>query len=326
MRKGMSRFALPALLLTLAAPFAAAPALASDGGGTTAPAPGTPAPAALTSGDRGDTGGVQPGDRAAQKLVRRRKKLRRLRARPVLAAFNIDRPRLFVLGHPTEVSYRIDGRARTVKVRVYVLPAAGGKAVQTVELGEQSTRETHTFTFDASELAPGRYRLRLAARDRRGRALRRARSVASVKDFDLYGHTFPLQGIFSYGGAGSRFGAGRPGHIHQGQDLSAAEGVTVVAPHGGTVKAVQFQRAGAGHYVVVAGRDGRDYVFMHLRTGSIPVAEGQRVRTGQKVGEVGTTGASSGPHLHFEIWVGGWFDGGDPIDPLPLLKSWDRYS
>ena len=36
----------------------------------------------------------------------------------------------------------------------------------------------------------------------------------------------------------------------------------------------------------------------------------------------GTTGGSTGPHLHFEIWVGGWFAGGRPIDPLPLLQAW----
>jgi murein DD-endopeptidase MepM/ murein hydrolase activator NlpD len=65
---------------------------------------------------------------------------------------------------------------------------------------------------------------------------------------------------------------------------------------------------------------------MHMRTGSVRVREGQRVRTGQRIGDVGTTGSSSGPHLHFEVWVGGWFAGGHPIDPLPLLRVWDRWS
>ena len=94
-----------------------------------------------------------------------------------------------------------------------------------------------------------------------------------------------------------------------------------MAPRGGVVEIVGYQAGGAGHYVVLDG-DGEDYdyVFMHLRSGSIPRRAGERVRTGQPIGEVGSTGRSSGPHLHFEIWVGGWFAGGKPIDPLPLLQ------
>ena len=86
---------------------------------------------------------------------------------------------------------------------------------------------------------------------------------------------------------------------------------------------MQYRAAGAGHYLVLdADDEDHDYVFMHLRTGSITVDEGDRVRTGQVIGEVGNTGSSTGPHLHFEIWVGGWYTGGEPIDPLPLLQSW----
>jgi murein DD-endopeptidase MepM/ murein hydrolase activator NlpD len=87
------------------------------------------------------------------------------------------------------------------------------------------------------------------------------------------------------------------------------------------VTAVQYQAKGAGHYVVIAGAD-YDYVFMHLSSGSTVVREGQLVRTGQRVADVGSTGESSGPHLHFEIWAGGWYAGGHPIDPLPLLEAW----
>ena len=138
-------------------------------------------------------------------------------------------------------------------------------------------------------------------------------------------HTFPIAGPHDYGGADSRFGAGREGHIHQGQDVSADEGTPLVAPRAGTISHVAYQAGGAGYYVVEADADGQHwYALMHMQKGSIVVTEGQQVRVGERLGSVGSTGSSSGPHLHFEEWVGPWQEGGEAVDPLPLLQSWER--
>ena len=135
---------------------------------------------------------------------------------------------------------------------------------------------------------------------------------------------FPVQGPFSFGGPDARFGVGRPGHTHQGQDITAAEGTPVVTPIAGTVHWTAYQEGGAGYYVVIAGADGRHYVFMHLQQGSIAVTKGAPVTAGQRVGLVGSTGSSTGPHLHFEIWVNGWWQSlaSTPVDPLPELLAW----
>ena len=135
---------------------------------------------------------------------------------------------------------------------------------------------------------------------------------------------FPVQGAYSLGGDEARFGAGRAGHVHQGQDILAASGTPVVTPRAGFVSWRAFQKGGAGHYLVVSGDDGRDYVFMHLLDGSIAVEKGQGVAAGQQLAAVGSTGASDGPHLHFEIWPDGWYSSkaSKPIDPLPDLLAW----
>ena len=134
---------------------------------------------------------------------------------------------------------------------------------------------------------------------------------------------FPVRGPFSFGGPDARFGAGRTGHIHQGQDVVAASGQAIVAPVTGTIVWQANQPAGAGYYLVEHGSDGRDYVFMHLLRGSELDGVGDAVRAGEQIAQVGATGDASGPHLHFEIWVGGWQQrGGQPIDPLPQLRRW----
>jgi murein DD-endopeptidase MepM/ murein hydrolase activator NlpD len=136
---------------------------------------------------------------------------------------------------------------------------------------------------------------------------------------------FPVAGPWSFGGADARFGAQRNGHLHQGQDVLAASGTPLLAPLSASVLFTGDQPAAAGIYAVLHGRDGRDYVFMHIRRGTLGVAIGDGVREGERIAAVGATGDATGPHLHFEIWVGGWgARTGRPIDPLPQLQRWAR--
>jgi murein DD-endopeptidase MepM/ murein hydrolase activator NlpD len=139
------------------------------------------------------------------------------------------------------------------------------------------------------------------------------------------GAVFPVRGPHSFGGPENRFGAGRVGHIHQGQDVLASEGLPVVAPLAGTVITTGYQAGGAGWYVAEQASDGPSFFYAHCEAGSVAVRPEASVRAGQQLCLVGQTGDASGPHLHFEIWVGGWRVGsGYPIDPLPYLEAWDH--
>ncbi len=137
---------------------------------------------------------------------------------------------------------------------------------------------------------------------------------------------FPVQGPYSFGGADARFGAGRTGHLHEGQDIIAAEGTPVVAPVAGSVLFNDYQHGGAGRYVVLHADDGRDMFFAHCQAGSANVSPGQHLAAGDRICLVGATGDATGPHLHFELWPDGWREvkGTRPIDPLPQLRAWAR--
>jgi murein DD-endopeptidase MepM/ murein hydrolase activator NlpD len=245
-------------------------------------------------------------------------------------------PGSVVQGSAVKFAWRIDGPVRKATARVALLPADGGAAVW-VRLGVRAigTRATRTWT---PALAPGRYVARLHARGPHGARLRRTARAAGRVTLEITAPAaepvptpaavtpgiFPVQGAYDFGGDDARFGAGRRGHIHQGQDIIAAEGTPVVTPVAGLVHWRAYQASGAGHYVVVRGDDGRDYVFMHMQDGSVVAEKGRRVAAGERLGNVGTTGDSDGAHLHFEIWPDGWYagEGSQPIDPLPDLLGW----
>ena len=298
----------------------AAPASAQGTGGSDVPPTNGPV---TTDGG----GAVYQAPTKAQ--ARKRKQAARRKRGPVLSSFAVRSKRLYLMGSPATVSFRIDGRAALRDVRLYLVPTGSRTPASTIKLGPLARGTEHRVRVTGTEngtLPQGEYRVRMGAKDSRGRRLRRAPGISSTGVLSFAHHRFPVVGQFTYGGPDGRFGAPRGDRSHQGQDLAAAEGTPLVAPRGGVVKAVQYQATGAGHYVVIdaAGED-RDYVFMHLKTGSIPVVQGQTVRTGQVIGQVGNTGRSFGAHLHFEVWDGGgWFSGGKPIDPLPLLRAWPR--
>lgn len=98
---------------------------------------------------------------------------------------------------------------------------------------------------------------------------------------------------------------------HKGIDISAPVGSAVVAAAAGEVVIATYS-ASAGNYVMINHGSGIYTVYMHLS--SISVSQGESVSQGQKVGGVGSTGYSTGPHLHFGVRKNGSY-----VDPLSYV-------
>lgn len=106
----------------------------------------------------------------------------------------------------------------------------------------------------------------------------------------------------------SRFGpridpiTGQRGRMHRGIDFAAPMGTPVLATAGGTIVLAGWCSRGTGNCVVIDHGDGWKSQYFHLSR--VDVAAGARVGQGQRVGALGSTGRSTGPHLHFQIGRG----------------------
>ena len=90
---------------------------------------------------------------------------------------------------------------------------------------------------------------------------------------------------------------------HKGIDIAAPMGANIIASKGGKVVTSSFDAGGYGNYVIIDHGGGYMTVYGHLRSRAVSV--GQQVNGGQSIGACGSTGRSTGPHLHFEIRVNG---------------------
>ena len=100
---------------------------------------------------------------------------------------------------------------------------------------------------------------------------------------------------------------------HHGVDYAAPKGTPVVSIGNGTVVAKAFQARGGGNYVKIKHNAAYTTSYMHLSGFGPGIANGVKVKQGQVIGYVGSTGLSSGPHLDFRVFLNG-----SPVDPLKI--------
>ena len=151
--------------------------------------------------------------------------------------------------------------------------------------------------------------------------LRANEILARLEEFDLYRialqrvpFAMPVQGARSTSGFGMRRHpiSGRSA-MHTGHDFAGSRGTPITATADGTV-IFAGRQSGYGNIVIIQHDFGLRTRYAHLNR--IRVSEGERVSRGDRVGDMGSTGASTGVHLHYEIRVGD-----RPIDPMTYIRA-----
>ncbi|WP_243290099.1 peptidoglycan DD-metalloendopeptidase family protein [Bacillus sp. FJAT-47783] len=131
---------------------------------------------------------------------------------------------------------------------------------------------------------------------------------------NIDGWVKPIDGVLT-----DKFGT-RNGK-HKGIDIGAKEGEQVKSVDGGRVNRSYYSDS-YGHVIFILHQSGIETVYAHLSERH--VAEGDIVKKGQVIGIVGSTGISTGTHLHFEAHQGSWtFDKKNAFDPLLALNETD---
>jgi murein DD-endopeptidase MepM/ murein hydrolase activator NlpD len=125
---------------------------------------------------------------------------------------------------------------------------------------------------------------------------------------------FPLQNYIITSGFGPRINpVSNRRSTHQGLDLAAKEGSDVFAARFGTVTEVGYN-AIYGNFIRVRHDSGWTSLYGHLS--KTLVSENEKIETGSLIGKVGSTGQSTGPHLHFELR-----NNGNAVDPKTILQN-----
>ncbi|MEO9103567.1 MAG: M23 family metallopeptidase [Terrimesophilobacter sp.] len=152
-------------------------------------------------------------------------------------------------------------------------------------------------------------------------------STVAIAERDSYTVTappplrWPLDNLKLASGFGARVApCGGCSSFHEGVDFDPGNGAVIHAIAAGIVVATANPNySSLGTYVVirhVISGTTVESAYGHMQSGSMPFTVGDIVKVGQVIGLVGSTGASTGPHLHFEIRIDG-----SPVNPLPWMHA-----
>jgi hypothetical protein len=156
---------------------------------------------------------------------------------------------------------------------------------------------TRRVPSHGTDLLGGRYAIDFVGVDRR-------RRTADRRDWRTWFATEPPERYFSFGRPILAPADGRIVGIHDGEiDHAGRRSQLSLVPYalGQATRLRQGVRAIAGNHVVIALRGGVFVALVHLRAGSVRVAVGQEVTTGQPLGECGNSGNSTQPHVHVQV-------------------------
>ncbi len=129
----------------------------------------------------------------------------------------------------------------------------------------------------------------------------------------------PAAGRYTSGYGGRDIGEGHESHL--GLDIANSTGTPIVAAAGGYVTFAGAM-GGYGNVVIMTHSiNGRSYATAYAHMNSVGVSAGQAVSQGQYIGAMGSTGRSTGPHLHFEIHIGSWNGSrSNAVNPAPYIR------
>lgn len=220
-------------------------------------------------------------------------------------------PKGTVISNPTRIVIDLPGivyQGPTVRRRV-------GRGVQAVRVGQVDANTTRMVVEFSSEVKLNPQDLRLKSRQPGRWTMQLPQSIAAIDLNSVSNFTLPVTGAAISSGFGWRVHpiTGQR-KLHKGIDFAAPTGTPIFAAAEGVVTYAGWTDDGYGNVVELRHQNGELTLYAH--TNKVYVAKGQTINKGQAIAEVGSTGRSTGPHLHFEIQP----DGRTSVDPMDYLQ------
>jgi murein DD-endopeptidase MepM/ murein hydrolase activator NlpD len=219
-------------------------------------------------------------------------------------------PKGTVISNPTRIVIDLPGivyQGPTVRRRV-------GKGVDSVRVGQVDANTTRMVVEFSPDITLNPQDLKLKSSQPGKWTMQLPQSIAAIDLNSVAKFTAPVTGEISSGFGWRVHPVTGERKLHKGVDFAAPTGTPIFAAADGLVTDAGWTDGGYGNIVELRHDDGSVTLYAHAN--SVYVAKGQTVSRGQAIAEVGTTGRSTGPHLHFEVQP----DGKNAVDPMDFLQ------